>query len=135
MKRGARGVIKAYRACTIDGADVVVRPRGREILEALPGDMISLNVDGAEHLLALLKRDDDTVFQAVWTRSAIVSYLLYNGLVNEVSQAAIMDELDRGSDIDALRARFDALRSLHPASTRGQVYHDFMERLGVQRNE
>ncbi len=60
-----------------------------------------------------------------------MSYLLYNGLVNEVSQVAIMRELEQGTTVEKLEATFAELRRLHPASAKGSVYLDFMKRLGV----
>lgn len=130
-ERDVEVVIKTYEPAVIRGARVVVRPRGHEIIDALPGSTISLNTDGAEHLLALLKSDGDGVYQAVWTGSAIVSYLLYNGLINEVSQVAVMRELEGETTVEALRNTFTSLRHLHPVSSRGPAYQNLMQRLGT----
>ena len=130
--RGVEVVIKTYGEVPVRGARIVVRPRGHEIVDAFPGVMISLNIDGAEHLLALLKPKGDEVHQAIWTSSAIVAYLLYNGLVNEVSEVAVMRELEEETTVDALRAAFDSLRHLHPTSSRGPVYQNLMKRLGEE---
>ncbi len=130
-QRNVEVVIKTYEAIDIEGASVHVRPRGHEITEAIPGEMLSLNVDGSEHLLALMRRDADEVYQAIWTGSAIVSYLFYNGLVNEVSQVAIMAELEKDTSVTALRDAFASLRHLHPISSRGPAYRNLIRRVGV----
>lgn len=132
MRRGVETVIKTYRTVDVEATRLLVRPRGHEITDALPGELVSLNVDGSEHVLALLRRDGDGVFQAIWTSSPIVAYLLYNGLVNELSQVAIMRELEHeATSVDALRAAFQSLRHLHPATSRGHAYQNLMRRLGL----
>jgi len=129
-QRGVEVVIKTYEPLKVVGARVLVRPRGHEIVGAIPGSLVSLNVDGQEHLLAMLADDDDRVHQAIWTRSTIIAFMLYNGLVNEVSQVAVMQELERSADADAIRRRFDELRRLHPISSRGSVYQNLLRIVG-----
>ncbi len=133
--RGVEVVIKTYEPFDVPGARVVVRPRGHEVIGAVPGQFLSLNIDGAEHLLALLRSQDDAVHQAIWTGSAIVSFLLYNGLVNEVSQVAVMCELDKSTTVDALREVFSSLRHLHPFSSKGPPYQNLLSRLGLSQAE
>lgn len=127
--RGAEIVIKTYGPIPWRGPRVIVRPRGEEITSAFPGDVISLNVDGVQHLLAVLRPEGEEVHQAIWTQSAIVSYLLYNGLVNEASQAAAMVELEKDTTVRRLRAVFLGLRHLHPATSRGPAYRNLMKHL------
>jgi len=126
-RRGIEVVIKTYEPLKVVGARVVVRPRGHEIVDAIPGSLVSLNIDGQEHLLAMLSEAGDGVHQAFWTSSTIISFLLYNGLVNEVSQVAVMQELEKGSDARAIRRRFEELRPLHPISSRGPVYQNLLK--------
>jgi sugar-specific transcriptional regulator TrmB len=133
--RGAEIVVKTYAPTDLVGVRVIVRPRGHEIIKALPGDAISLNVDGVQHLLGLLPTEGDAVHQAIWTGSVIFSYLLYNGLVNEFSQAAAMAELERPTTVEALREVFLSLRHLHPVTSRGPAYQNLMTHLGVSRRQ
>ncbi len=128
--RGIEMVVKTYRQTGVEAAHTIVRPRGNEILSAIPGDLLNLNIDGREHLLALLKKDGDDVHQAFWTASPIISYVLYNGLINEASQAAAMAELEHDTSVERLRAVFLSLRHLHPASSRGPAYQNLMKHLG-----
>lgn len=128
--RGVEVVVKTYEGVRLRGVRVVVRPRGHEITEAVPGEVISLNVDGAEHLLAVMSSETETVHQAIWTGSAIVSYLLFNGLINEVSQTAFMAELEQDTSVERLRRVFRDFRHLHPISSRGPAYQNYIRRLG-----
>lgn len=130
--RGVEVIIKTYEPLRVSGARVIVRPRGYEIVDAIPAQLVSLNVDGAEHLLAMLRHDGDEVHQAVWTSSAIVAFLLYNGLINEVSQVAVMQALDKGEDVAGIRRRFEELRPFHPISSRGPAYSNLLKELGIE---
>ncbi len=60
----------------------------------------------------------------------IVAYLLYNGLINEVSQVAVMQALDSDASASAIRRRFNELRHLHPISSRGPVYQNLLRQMG-----
>ena len=133
-QRGAEVVIKAYETVDVAGARVLVRPRGYEIVKGIPGSLVSLNIDGREHLLAMLADDGDRVHQAIWTSSTIIAYLLYNGLINEVSQVALMQALDADASVSVIRKRFQELRHLHPISSRGPVYQNLLRQMGFAPN-
>ncbi len=130
-RRGVEVVIKTYASVTVAGARIQVRPRGHEIVDAIPGSLVSLNIDGQEHLLAMLADDGDRVHQAIWTGSTIVAFVLYNGLINEVSQVAVMAALESGADVDVIRQRFRELRHLHPISSRGPAYQNLLRQMGI----
>ncbi len=130
-QRGVEVVVKAYESVEVAGARMMIRPRGYEIVEAIPGSLVSLNIDGQEHLLAMLADDGDCVHQAIWTSSTIVAYLLYNGLINEVSQVAVMQALDSDASASVIRRRFEELRHLHPISSRGPVYQNLLRQMGL----
>ena len=68
----------------------------------------------------------------MWTSSAIVSFLLYNGLINEVSQVAVMQELDKGDDVAAIRQRFEEMRRFHPISSRGPAYENLLKQMRME---
>ena len=129
VRRKVDVVIKAYESISVPGAYIVIRPRGHEITSALPGDLLSLNTDGREHLLALLSSSDDKVFQALWTASPVVSYLLNNGLINEISLTAVMAELARQPTVDSIQSVFTDFRRFHPISSRGPAYQNLLKHL------
>ncbi len=133
-ERGVEVVVKAYEPLEVAGVRMMIRPRGYEIVEAIPGSLVSLNIDGQEHLLAMLADDGDRVHQAIWTSSTIVAYVLYNGLINEVSQLAVMQALDSNASASVLRRRFEELRHLHPISSRGPVYQNLLRQMGITQD-
>jgi hypothetical protein len=70
------------------GEALIVCGPGRGVPGGWPGQRLSLVVDGAEHLLALLPADLDQVHQAVWSGSAFLSCLQHNHLSMELMLAA-----------------------------------------------
>ena len=132
IARGVTVVIKAYQPVEISGARILVRPRGNESINTLPAALLGLNVDGAQHLLALLRQEDDSVFQAVWTSSPVVAYILYTGLVNEISLTAVMAELSGRATLKSIRESFDDLRQFHPISSQGPVYQRLLGHLNAE---
>lgn len=81
--RGVRVVVRAYAPVEAGGA-LVIAGTGKGAPGHWPGQQLSLVVDGAEHLLALLSADLEAVHQAVWSRSAFLSCLHHNHLAMEL---------------------------------------------------
>ncbi|MGI9515680.1 MAG: TrmB family transcriptional regulator [Pirellulaceae bacterium] len=131
IKRGVVVIVKGYQPIEIAGARVIVRPHGKEITHRLPGELLSLNVDGTQHLLALLRQEGDSVFQAIWPGSPVVAYILYTGLVNEISLTSVMTELAGRATIKSIRTSVADLRQFHPISSQGPVYKRLLNYLGV----
>lgn len=82
----ARGVsvnVRAYATADL-GVALAVSGDGKGAPGRWPGQQLSLVVDGAEHLLALLSNDLQQVHQAVWSGSAFLSCLHHNHLAMEL---------------------------------------------------
>lgn len=85
--RGACVTVRAYAPAGL-GAALVISGDGKGAPGRWPGQQLSLVVDGAEHLLALLSPDLQQVHQAVWSGSAFLSCLHHNHLAMELLVAA-----------------------------------------------
>jgi hypothetical protein len=81
--RGVSVTVRAYAPAEA-GAALVVGGEGKGAPGRWPGQQLSLVVDGAEHLLALLSPDLGQVHQAVWSGSAFLSCLHHNHLAMEL---------------------------------------------------
>lgn len=79
-KRGARVVVRAYVPVEIKGVDVVVTNDAARILATWPGEHMSIAVDANQFLIALLSKDTQSVHQAIWSNSTLLSCLQYNAL-------------------------------------------------------
>lgn len=54
--RGVEVILKIYQPIDIPGTRQILRKSGSEIYGRMPGDVVSLSVDGREHVLAFLRR-------------------------------------------------------------------------------
>jgi HTH-type transcriptional regulator, sugar sensing transcriptional regulator len=106
-RRGVEVVVEAYAPVEIRGADVEVVPGGNLSLESWKSEQLNLVVDGREHLLALMDRELERIFQAVWSRSVYLSSLHHSGRMNEITLIRAMRAIGekRGS-----KALTEALR-------------------------
>jgi sugar-specific transcriptional regulator TrmB len=108
--RGVRTLIKAYEPAQIEGAEVVVYPRGHTILKRWPGQWLNLVTDGRETLLAFLTRDGKGIHQALWSGSAYLSWVYHGAITCETMLAAVERSLEAKATGAELR---ELIRSCH----------------------
>lgn len=81
--RGIEVVAKVYRRSGVPGVQVILNPRGEEIMAAYPGQWIVLAVDGAELLIACFTPDGRRLQQAIWSGSAYLSWIIHSSMSAE----------------------------------------------------
>lgn len=96
QRRGVRVIAHTYRELGIAGVIEVPEQRSDEVLASLPGDHISIVIDGREYLVAVLRRDGPGVFQAVWTQSVILAAQQHVGMIYEFMLAEVERRLQAG---------------------------------------
>lgn len=103
-KRGVRTVVQIYREAAVEGAEVVLAPRGEDMLRTWPAQWLNVVVDANEHLLSLMRSDRGEVIQAVWTQSPYLSVIYFSGLASEIQLGALSEKIRAGASNAALRA-------------------------------
>jgi hypothetical protein len=130
-RRGVVVGVKAYAETTLAGARVVVDARRERAIERWPGQWVNVVVDGAEHLVAFLGRDGESVHQAVWSSSVWLSWVYHSALSSEIMLEAVEAELASGdATCERLRAKLAALEPLKALQASG--YHELVGRLRPQ---
>lgn len=83
-KRGVRvaGLVLSPED-VIEGVKCVVSPQGKAIEEAFPGQQVTLVVDAAQFLVALVDRGGQ-VQHGMWTANSYLAFLFGNGIVSDV---------------------------------------------------
>jgi HTH-type transcriptional regulator, sugar sensing transcriptional regulator len=82
---------------------VVVTREARRILATWPGEHLSIAVDADQFLIALLSKDTQSVHQAIWSNSTLLSCLQYNALHVELELTEINGRGDKhASTIESL---------------------------------
>jgi hypothetical protein len=75
-----------------------------EARQGLPVEWLNVVVDGREHVLALIDAREQTVVQAVWSKSRFLSLYLHNGAFCEIVLNRLLVEF-AGKDIPAAELR------------------------------
>jgi HTH-type transcriptional regulator, sugar sensing transcriptional regulator len=96
LRRGVRVVVHTYRPLNMPGIMEVPEQRPDEVMSSLPGDHVSIVIDGREYLVAMLRRDGPGVFQAVWTQSVILAAQQHVGMNYEFMLAEVERKLRTG---------------------------------------
>ena len=120
-QEGKTVLVKVYRPVELNVTELLVSPHGDAVLQAWCGSWLNVVVDATECLLALL--GEQKVYQAVWSKSAYLSLLNYNGFAAEMRadayEAAIHDGAS-GKELKALVAKMVEL-TLHPPDLQGRA--------------
>lgn len=82
--------------------DLVGATDPARVLDAWPGQQLSIVCDAEEHLLALLSAEMDTVHQAVWSRSAFLSCMHHNHVAVEIAHTRMRAKASRAAPDPAL---------------------------------
>jgi len=107
--RGVRVTVKAYLPASLQGAAVVMNPRGEEVMRRYPGESLILLVDGLELLIASFVPGSGEVQQAVWTASVPLSYIVHGAMAAEVVICSLMEHITAGVTMDQLRAAVEPI--------------------------
>ena len=81
-----------------------------KILDAWPGQQLSIVADAEEHLLALLSTGLTAVHQAVWSGSTFLSCMHHNHVASEIMMTRLERESIAASDERPVGAAFDSRR-------------------------
>lgn len=100
--RGVTVLVQVYAPAKVEGAEVLLAPRGAELREAWPAQWLNVVCDAKEHLLSLARSGRGEIVQAVWSGSAYLSVLYYSGLVAEMKNAALLAAVERGASAKQL---------------------------------
>jgi sugar-specific transcriptional regulator TrmB len=113
----ARGVLVAcrvYEDAQIPGVITLHRIEPDPALDKWPGQQINIVVDSEEHLLGLLAKDMEKVYEAVWSNSTFLSCMHHNSLASEIKY---MNYKPGSEELAAAEEELDSISLLefHPS--------------------
>lgn len=130
--RGIEVIVKVYAPADLTGVKLILREPGDEITRRIPGDLLSVNADGGEHLLAFLRPEGGDPYQAFWTRGALLCSQLYDALMHEIVHTLLKQAIRGGDPYEKLVSILDETFHLNPISAGGPVYQNLMRRYGLE---
>jgi len=102
-ERGVGVLLKAYRPIEVKSAQIVFSNEADLLLSQYPGEELNLVTDAEEHLLALLGKEETGVVQAIWSASAFLSVVQYNGLYNEWELTRLNGQIAAGTALETVQ--------------------------------
>jgi len=100
--RGVQVSVRVYEPAEVRGAHVVTDADPELVRRRWPGQWINVVADGREHLIAYLTPDASAVQQAVWSGSAILSWVYHSALSSEIVLEEVRNQLRDGADPEAI---------------------------------
>jgi len=102
--RGVQITVKAFEPVEISGVDVVLNPRGADVVANYPGQWAIVIIDGAELLIASLDANRKDIHQAIWSSSVTLSWIFHCSFAAELLMANLMNFIDKGTPLEQLQA-------------------------------
>lgn len=102
--RGVQITLKAFLPTEIPGVEIVLNPRGPDVMAQYPVQWIILLIDGAELLIASLDANRKDIHQAIWSSSVTLSWIFHCSFAAEIMSATLMNQIDSGASLEELRA-------------------------------
>ncbi len=99
IDRGLVVLIKSYAPLDIPGAKIIPESRDDRFSSRWGVSWMNMVVDASEHLVALISNDGE-IYQAVYTRSPVLSYLYHHGINTEIAVDEIMHSLREKYTLD-----------------------------------
>lgn len=111
--RDVHVLVEAYEPLELEGASVALHPSRVDVLGMLPGELLTVAVDGEEALHAMIDAEGDAVSFATWTANRHLACQAYLAGVNNVALSDLMVGLEDGLGNRALTERvrrYDPMR-------------------------
>ena len=120
ISRGISVYVQAYAPIAIEGAQIVVAPRGREAETYWNSQQLNVVIDGRETLIALLDNDITEIHQALWSNSLYLSCLMHAGMTSEQTVHRLMEARSGKDATRKMNAVLDAHRFFLNSEVPGQ---------------
>jgi hypothetical protein len=118
--RGVTVATKVYEPAEIEGVEVIVSPRGSELIDEWSVQWLNLAVDETELLLSVLDEEGKSVNQAVWSGSPFLSLVYHIAFAWEITGARVEKALQNGdASLEDIRALIADYKRLEAPQARG----------------
>lgn len=104
---GARKIemfVKCYQEISIKGVQVIPESRRGDIVAGYSGQWLKIVADARVHIIAFLSNDLKEVYQAVWSKSPLLSILHFNAIRSEMLLDRINEAARQEKNIVAVKS-------------------------------
>lgn len=121
VARGIEVFVEAYTPVDLPGANVAHAAVAVDSPEYWGAEQLNIIADGKEHLLALLSRDLQQIYQAVYSSSLYLSCLHHSGRLCEHTLLRLFKSADEQANAETMRAILREHRFFSGSRVPGQI--------------
>ncbi len=105
-ERGIDIYVHAYEPVEIEGVEVTLHRQADEISAFWSTDWLSIVVDGAQYLIAMIHTDQAKVYQAIWSASPIISWVIHSYSLSDIQISQLSNSVANGATINQIQTQF-----------------------------
>ncbi len=127
-KRGLKISIRTYLGETLDHVRTVHSPIGRDTINAVQSQWLSLFVDGRQFMIAHLATGSGEVLEAVWSSNMYLAREMYAFVNTDLFHYSFAAHLTAATTLDEVREQYQRLEQEFPPG--GDLgFHDLVSRI------
>lgn len=115
--RGVKILIKAYTPTDLECSEVIAPRTDAPHLGVWKGDWLNVVADCREFVLALLKKEDGGVYEALWSRNQYLAMLTHSWVMGEQSMTRMVEMLHRGGSAEEIFREVRRMSSRYMSDT------------------
>lgn len=101
--KGIETHVKVYQTVDLPDCHIINSFNADELLDLWPEQWIILTIDLKESLIAAISRDGRSVEYAIWTKNPYITFIVYNGSMNEMISFTMQNLLSENESSDFIR--------------------------------
>lgn len=125
-KEGVRVIVKSYIPTSIPKCEIIYSETESTIVKQFFGEWLNIVVDGKEHLLAFVDKDERRVFEAFWSKNVFLSLIIYNGFSSEFVLSHLRRMLEENKTKKDLVTMLNTYDSIKTSET--SAFKEFLNR-------
>jgi sugar-specific transcriptional regulator TrmB len=100
-------MVQVYEPTSLDGVELFLHRKADHVLSRWPVHWISMTADGKQNLLAAIEPEGDSVLQALWTASPVLSWAFLSYSMSEFEMSKTAAAMQECRTIEELRLRLE----------------------------
>jgi len=114
-KKGVQVIVKTYREITITGCEIVYAEKNDLKLSEPPFQYFTITCPGYDYLSALLNIENESIIEAISSKSKYLSFMVYNGMFSEFALTKILSSLKDNMAPNNILDEWEGMSTIRPS--------------------
>lgn len=110
--KGVEVHLKVYEPVDLENCNIINTFNAEELLELWNGQWVVVVSDVKEALIAVITDDGKDVRYGIWTRNPYISFIVYNGAMNELVSFTMQNLLKENKEADYIKSYIQKYRNI-----------------------